>query len=171
MRESIAHKLALAQDEIDLGCMIGPFNHTDFDSLTVAEEPLYLVAPRHHRLARRREIRPADLAGQDLVLGDMNEWETYRWRLNNMFSAEGVKMKVGIEASNTVALLGLVAAGLGVTVYPKSLAGFIGRNVVLRPTVHSSFRIETVLVWKRANRSRIVRAFVELVGKRTLPAS
>jgi LysR family transcriptional regulator, benzoate and cis,cis-muconate-responsive activator of ben and cat genes len=158
-------KLALAQDEVDIGYMIGPFDHTDFHSLTIATEPLYLVAPRNHRLARQREIRPVDLAGEDLVLGDMIEWEAYRWRLNDMFSTQGVAMNVCLEASNTLALLGLVAAGLGVTVYPKSLIGFLGRNIVLRPIANSTFRIETALVWKRTNRSRIVRGFVELARK------
>jgi len=51
-----------------------------------------------------------------------------------------------LEASNTtLALLGLVAADLGVTVYPESLTGFLGRNVVVRPIVHPAFRIQTVL--------------------------
>jgi LysR family transcriptional regulator, benzoate and cis,cis-muconate-responsive activator of ben and cat genes len=159
-------KLALAKDEIDLGYMIGPFNHADFHSVTLAEDPLYLVAPRHHPLTRLREIRPSDLAEEDLVLGDMIEWEAYRWRLDNMFSAQGVAMNVRLEASNTLALLGLVAAGLGVTVYPKSLIGFLGQNVEARPIRHPAFRIETVLVWKRTNRAKAVRSFVELAKKR-----
>jgi LysR family transcriptional regulator, benzoate and cis,cis-muconate-responsive activator of ben and cat genes len=164
-------RLALAQDEIDAGYMLGPFDHADFHSLTVAMEPLYLVAPRHHRLARLREIRPADLAGEDFILGDMFEWEAYRWRLTDMFSMEGVTMNVSLEASNTLALLGLVAAGLGVTVYPKSLVGLLGRNVSVRPIAHSAFRIQTALVWKRTNRSKVVRSFVELVRKQAVPRS
>ena len=159
-------KQALAKDEIDLGYMIGPFNHADFHSVTLADDPLYLVAPRHHRLTRLREIRPSDLAEEDLILGDMIEWEAYRWRLDNMFSAQGVAMKVRLEASNTLALLGLVAAGLGVTIYPKSLIGFLGKNVEARPIRHANFRIETVLVWKRTNRAKTVRSFVELAKKR-----
>ena len=70
------------------------------------------------------------------------------------------------QASNTRALLGLVAAGLGVTVYPKSLIGFLGSNVVLRPIVHPAFRIPTVLAWKRSNRSNSARHFVEVVKSR-----
>jgi DNA-binding transcriptional LysR family regulator len=158
-------KLALAQDEIDVGYMIGPFDHADFHSLRLTTDPLYLVTPRNHHLSRRREIHPADLAEEDLILGDMIEWEAYRWRLNDMFSAEGVAMNVRLEASNTLALLGLVAAGLGVTVYPKSLIGFLGRNVEIRPIAHPAFRIQTVLVWKRTNRTQAVRQFVEIAKK------
>ncbi|MCG5481528.1 LysR family transcriptional regulator [Sinorhizobium alkalisoli] len=155
-------KLALADDEVDVGYMIGPFDHTDFHSLLLTSDPLYVVTPRNHALLHRPEIRPADLADYNLILGDMIEWEAYRWRLNEMFSAEGVPLNITLEASNTLALLGLVAAGLGVTVYPESLIGFLGRNVEVRPIMHPDFRIQTILVWKRSNRAKSVRHFVDI---------
>ena len=73
-----------------------------------------------------------------------------------------------VQASNTLALIGLVAAGLGITILPESVIGFLGRNVEVRPIHHPGFRSRTVLAWKRANRSQQVRDFVE-VAKR-LPA-
>ena len=155
-------KIALANDEIDLGYMIGPFDHSDYHSLTLSLEPLYVVTPRNHALLRLPVVTPADLASQDIILGDTHEWEEYRWRLANLFSAEGISLNIAIEASNTLALLGLVAAGLGVTVYPESLIGFLGRSVEVRPIIHPQFRISTILVWKRSNRSRQVREFVEV---------
>jgi DNA-binding transcriptional LysR family regulator len=155
-------KIALANDEIDLGYMIGPFDHSDYHSLTLSIEPLYVVTPRNHALLRLPVVTPADLAMQDIILGDTHEWEEYRWRLANLFSAEGISLNIAIEASNTLALLGLVAAGLGVTIYPESLIGFLGRNVEVRPIMHPLFRIRTVLAWKRSNRSRQVREFVDV---------
>lgn len=46
-------KIALAQDEVDVGYMIGPFDHPDYYSLPLTSEPLYVVAPRNHDLLRR----------------------------------------------------------------------------------------------------------------------
>ena len=154
-------KIALANDEIDLGYMIGPFDHSDYHTLQLAAEPLYVVTPRIHALLRLPVVTPLDLAGAEMVLGDMQEWDEYRWRLNGLFSAEGISLNVTLEASNTLAIIGLVAAGLGVTIYPESLIGFMGRNVEARPIMHPLFRNRTVLVWKRSNRSRQVRDFVE----------
>lgn len=155
-------KLALANDEIDLGYMIGPFDHPDYHSVTLSNEPLYVVTPRNHALLRLPFVTPADIAGQDIILGDTQEWEEYRWRLGSLFSAEGVELRIAIEASNTLALLGLVAAGLGLTIYPESLIGFLGGSVEARPIVHPRFRSRTVLAWKRSNRSLQVRDFVAL---------
>jgi len=161
-------KLALADDEVDVGYMIGPFEHSEYHSLLLRSDPLYVVTPKNHRLTRLAEIRPRDLAGEDLILGDMTEWEAYRWRLDDLFSAEGIPLNATLEASNTLALIGLVAAGLGVTVYPESLIGFLGRNVEVRPVMHPAFRVDTILVWKRINRTSAVRNFIDLA--KHLPA-
>ena len=93
----------------------------------------------------------------------MAEWGEYRWRLADIFHTVGVPLRVRLEASNTLALIGLVAAELGVTIYPESVAGFLGRNVEVRPIQHPDFRSETILVWKRTNRSGPIRQFVEVV--------
>jgi DNA-binding transcriptional LysR family regulator len=98
--------------------------------------------PPNHRLTQAQEVRPTDLVEEDLILGDMVEWEAYRWRLNEMFAAEGMPLNTKVEASNTLALLGLVAAGLGVTVYPESLTGLLGATswCALSYILHFAFK-------------------------------
>lgn len=155
-------KLALARDEVDLGYMIGPFDHPDYHSLLLATEPLCVMAPRDHPLLRRPVIRPADLAGEKVVLGDRHEWGEYRRRLDDMFSAEGVELDVTLEASNTLGLVGLVSTGLGVTVCPEGMTGFFGHLAEGRPIMHPAFRLQTVLAWKRSNHSPQVRAFIDI---------
>lgn len=158
-------KLALANDEIDIGYMIGPFVHTEYHVVLLASDPLYLVGPRNHVLMRQASVRPADLAGADLILGDMVEWGEFRWRVADLFHSNGIPLRVRLEASNTLALIGLVAAGLGVTIYPESLIGFLGHNVEVRSIHHPDFRSETVLVWKRTNRSGPTQRFIEVATK------
>lgn len=155
-------KIALANDEIDAGYMIGPFEHSDYHTLELSAEPLYIVAPPEHPLLAQPVILPGDLADQNIILGDMDEWGEYRWKLAHLFSAEGVSLNVTLEASNTLALIGLVAAGLGITIYPESLIRFLGRNVEVKLLEHPLFRSHTVLAWKRSNRSRQIRDFVEI---------
>jgi DNA-binding transcriptional LysR family regulator len=153
-------KLALANAEIDLGFMIGPFDHPDFESLLLSSELLYVVMPLRHPLCRKSSLTPQDLRDLDVILGDQREWAEFRWRLSDLFHAEGVALNVRLEASNTLALIGLVAAGLGVTIYPESLIGYLGRNVEVRPIIHPAFRSRTVLVWRRASVTPQLRAFV-----------
>lgn len=162
-----AQKIALARDEIDLGYMIGPFDHADYHTLQLSTEPLYVVMPHDHPLLSLAEIQPSDLAGYAVILGDTSEWDEYRWRLKNLFSTEGISLGVTVETSNMLALIGLVAAGLGITIFPESLIPFLGRNVQARQVMHPLLRTQTIIAWKRSNRSRQVREFIE-VSRRTI---
>lgn len=158
--------MALANDEVDVGFLIGPYENSECHSVLLASELLYVVTPKGHPLLRKSQIDPRDIADQPLILGDVEEWGEYRFRLNDLFSQVGVNLHPTLEASNTLALIGLVAAGLGITVYPESLIGFLGRNVEVRPIIHREFRSRTVLVWKRNNRARAVLNFVEIAKRR-----
>jgi hypothetical protein len=42
------------------------------------------------------------------------------------------------------------------------LTGFLGHNVEVRTIMHPLFHIRTVLAWKRSNRPRQVREFVDV---------
>lgn len=159
-------KLALANDEIDVGFLIGPYDNSECHSVLLASEQLYVVMPRGHTLLRQSEIDPGELRDEPIILGDMKEWGDYRFRLNDLFSQSGVALIPRLEASNTLALIGLVAAGLGVTIYPESLIGFLGGRVEVRPIRHKDFRSQTILAWKRNNRSRAVLNFVEIAQER-----
>lgn len=161
-----AQKVALANDEIDIGLLIGPYDNPDFHSITLAEERLYVVTPRSHALLRKPAVEPHDLEGLPIVLGDRAEWGEYRYRLEDAFGQLGLTLRLEHEASNTLALIGLVAAGLGVTIYPESLIGFLGRNVEVRPIHHPLFVSHTVMAWKRTNHTRAVSNFVAEAKRR-----
>jgi len=155
-------KVALANDDIDVGYMIGPYDNPDYHTVTLSRDRLFLLMPADHRFLVRETVAPASIADMRLILGDISEWGEYRHRLEDMFGGIGISLRASFEASNTLGLLGLVASGLGVTVYPESLLGLIGDGIQARPIDHPDFSITTVLVWKRINRSRSVRNFTDI---------
>ncbi len=155
-------KIALANGETDLGFLVGPFDHVDFHCRTLVTEPLYLVAPKEHALLGHAQLIPARLGDYPVILGDISEWDQYRWHLNQLFSAEGLALDYALEASNTLAILGLVEAGLGVTVLPASLIRALPQGLVARPFESRGFVSETVLAWRRSNRSPQLRDFVKI---------
>ena len=154
-------KVAIAHNEIDVGYLIGPLDHSDFGSCLVKSEPLYVVMPHNHPLSRKFKITPEDICQHELILGDLTEWEFYRWRLTEMFASYGLRFKIKHEASNALALSGLVAAGLGITVCPESLARTLDGPVTIQNVAHDAFKIDTVLVWSRLNRTKILRDFIK----------
>lgn len=158
-------KIAIVNDEIDVGFMIGPYDSRECHSVTLASDRLYAVMSRQHHLLRQPAIEPTDLANEPLILGNMAEWGEYRFRLEDQFGQLGISLEPALEASSTLALIGLVAAGLGITIYPESLIGFLGHNVEARPILHPGLHSVSVLVWKRNNRARALMNFIDIARK------
>lgn len=107
--------------------MIGPFDHPDFDPTLLSSELLYAVIPLDHPLLAQPSSSPADLKDQPMILGDVREWAEFPWLLTDLFNAGGIALRPSLEASNTPALIGRVAAGLGITIYPESLIRYLAR--------------------------------------------
>ncbi len=154
-------KLALARDEIDVGFMIGPFTHQDFATLSVSEECLTAVLPTSHQLAKRRHLFLRDLAECEVILGDFTQWDVYRSLVAELFGAKGLTIRTTLEASSTLGILGLVAAGLGVSLYPECLRRFQPRHVAIRGIEDCDQRIETILAWRRERSDSALARFVE----------
>ena len=107
-------KIELARNSIDLGFMLGPFSHPQFETLRVESEPLVGILPIDHRLATRPTVTLADLATYPMVLGSMAEWDFFRTFVVDTFAQAGHQVDVRYEASNAMGILGLVGSGLGV---------------------------------------------------------
>jgi len=158
-----AQKLALSNEEIDIGYFIGPFEHSEFHSLPLTSDPLCVAIPPGHPLSRKEAVLPEDLADYPLVFGAVSQWGAYRRRISELFSLAGVELRVELEATNTLALIGLVSAGVGVTIFPENLLRLFGHAIETRPIRHPDFRIEMILSWTRINRKATLQKYVGLV--------
>jgi DNA-binding transcriptional LysR family regulator len=77
------------------------------------EDPMLLVLPRDHPLARRRRIRLADLAGEAWI-GGPPDCECNRL-ISRACAAAGYAPRIAFETDDYTAVQGFVAAGVGVS--------------------------------------------------------
>lgn len=164
-----AQKLAISRGEVDAGFMLGPFQNPQFDQITLAREDLVAVVPMDHWLSTRPEVTLANLAECRLILGSHDQWDFFRLLVGDLFSAAGLKMRVAYEPSNTMGILGLVASGLGVSIYAEGLKRFQPQRVMFKPISDCTTGIETILCWNRANQSPALRNFVRRAALRRHP--
>ena len=157
-----AQQVALRRGTLDLGFLIGPFAQPGFATLRVAAERLVAVLPAQHPLARRRDLRLADLAATQLVLGNAAEWDFYRALLGGLFASRGLVLAPAIEPSSTLGIFGMVAAGLGATLYPEGVRALRLHGVVIRAIQDCEVVIETLLAW-RLSAGPMVQNFVATV--------
>ncbi|MCI2417721.1 LysR family transcriptional regulator [Saccharopolyspora sp. K220] len=103
--------------EIDL-CLIAPLPDHDprWETAAIRQEPLVAVLFARHRLARRRKLRLAELAGDDFVATRRG------YGLHQIFMGlaerAGFEPRLAFESEEVDTVRGLVAAGLGVALLP-----------------------------------------------------
>lgn len=158
---SPAQRDRILQDEIDLGFIEGSFQSSEIESQPVAHHRLVALMPHHHPLASKKALTVHDLAAEPLVLGTDDEWPTFRRLLVDVFAREGQVLTVGQEASSLTGILGLVTAGVGMTVF-CGMPSFCGHHVIVsRPVITDPpTRVDTHLAWRRTNINAAMRRFI-----------
>ena len=156
-------KIDLARNEIDAGFMLGPFWHQQFACQPISRELLMAVLPVNHRLAGRTSVTLAELSRYPLILGSMAEWDFFRRHLADVFAWAGVEVETcRYEVSDALGILGLVGAGLGVSIFPSSIMRFQPRTVMTVPISDPKGAIETILMWNRAYRNKVLDNFISV---------
>lgn len=140
-------KKAIIEGRIDIGFLIGPFLGREIESKLVSREGFFAVLPRDHPLAGRPAITLEQLADEPFVLGSEDSWEAFRPMLTDMCAVAGFVPNIVQEASTSDGILGLVAAKLGVTIYPECVRTFQRENVVIVPLKGVEQRVDTLMVW------------------------
>jgi DNA-binding transcriptional LysR family regulator len=123
----------------------GPVEHPDLEAEVVFREELVLVTAR----AVRR--LSALLGRSDLKLVVLRAGCSYRQRLETSLARRGVVGTRLLEFGTLDAILGCVAAGLGVTLLPRSVVAPAWRagQVAIHPLPPAEARVETLFVRRR----------------------
>ncbi|MFF9340655.1 LysR family transcriptional regulator [Streptomyces sp. NPDC014773] len=95
------------------------------------DEPVLVALEHRHPYAGRRDVRLAELADEEWIVGDERLEDTlFRPALE-----AGLRPRTGLLAQDWIAKLGAVAAGLGVTLVPALAAASVRPDVTL-VTIH-----------------------------------
>ncbi len=130
----------------------------DLTWLPLAVEPVDLVLPPDHPVARRRAVRLSDLAGDTWIGG----CPRCRSHLVERCREAGFEPRLSHETDDYVAVQALVAAGLGVTLLPRSaLRAFQHPEVVVRSSPSLGDRHVGLVYRPGAEQVPATRAFVE----------
>uniref|UniRef100_UPI001F05EAA6 LysR family transcriptional regulator n=1 Tax=Nonomuraea lactucae TaxID=2249762 RepID=UPI001F05EAA6 len=108
----------LGDGEIDL-VLVAPLpGGPEVESVALADQELVLSVPRTHPFARRARVRPAELAGEELVT--LEHGYGLRQITDELCAAAGFEPRIAFEGQESETVRGLVAAGLGVALLPRT---------------------------------------------------
>ena len=113
---------ALAEGRVDLAIVSPrPEPTRGIETAVLHVQPVRLAVPAGHRLARRRRVRLAEVAGERFVA--LERGFGMRSILDRLARGAGFTPDIAFSGQDTRTLLGLVSAGLGVAVVPPSREG------------------------------------------------
>jgi DNA-binding transcriptional LysR family regulator len=133
----------------------------DLETRTLVNEPVCAVLPENHPLAGRAELSLAELADEPWVLTPRNSWEPWHRAFDNSFRAAGFTPDVVHRDASVQGLLGLVAAGVGVTRLARSASSLRRTGVAFVP-IAGEFA-PTEMVWLSSNTSLALRGLLDVV--------
>lgn len=134
-------------------------------SFTKAAERCFVVQsvvaalPVSHRLARRKRLKLADLAGEAFV--DFPSGSAGRAQGDLAFQAAGLHREVAFEAMTTDLMVGLIRNELAVGMLSADVVPH-DSGVLVVPLVDGPRRIE-YLAWNEFNPSPATRAFLDAI--------
>src|SRR3569623_289650 len=156
---------AVRDGRIELGLVCAPVDALDLALHPLAEERLAVALWQGHPLARRSYLRPSDLDGQPCV-GVRPDIEP-GWALaaRRAIHATGARLDVVQETDTKIAMLGLIAARVGIAVVGESLRALGRQGVVYRPLRGIALRVVLAALTPRQPAPR-ARAFLTIARER-----
>ncbi|GAA1505553.1 LysR substrate-binding domain-containing protein [Nocardioides humi] len=143
---------ALRSGGIDLALLRPPVDDPGLAVTALREERLVVAVPAGDRLATRRQVRVADLAGTDLIVHSAGRRSAMYDVVRRLFADAGVTPRIRHEVGETSTLVTLVAGGLGAAVVPEPVGALALDGVAFRPLVRPARSVE-LAVAHRAGRT------------------
>jgi DNA-binding transcriptional LysR family regulator len=132
-------------------------------SRVVSADPLVVVLPARHRLARRKRLRLAELADEPFVFYSRPSGPDVHDTIVAFCRAAGFTPRIEQEASDVQTIVSLVQAGLGISLLISPTPPTNPDAVVYRELSDDLPPWQLSVAWSPDNRSPALTRFLELI--------
>jgi len=153
---------AIANRELDLGLVRPPelTQPAAVELTMLRRDPLVMVLPVRHPLVGKKRLAIADLKGEPLIMYPASVGTGIHLQINRLCKEAGFTPTIAMEAPEVSTIIGLVAAGCGVSVLPSAFSIIQMRDVVYRPLADREAKTTLYLARRKDAASPLVAAFV-----------
>jgi DNA-binding transcriptional LysR family regulator len=156
--ESEKQAAELRVSELDVGLIRPPVEETGLVSELISEEPLVVVLPEGHPLAVCDVVEIADLSSESFVMSPRGVAPGWYDEILALCRGHGFSPQIVQEVTTIQARMGLVAAGVGISLLPGSIRSLHRAGVVVIPV--NAPPVELRLAWREESRSSILDSFL-----------
>lgn len=160
----------LQAGDIDVGILALPVPADGLNERLLFDEPFVVAVPEQHELARRRNVKPADLDGETLLL--LEDGHCLREQALDICSRIDAKEKQDFRATSLETLRQMVASGSGITLLPQlASSGAYGnaRGVVTVPFAPPAPVRHVGALWRKTSaRGPAIEAVCDVIAEAAL---
>lgn len=156
---------ALQDRQIHLGFVTPPVHDETLTIKLMLQEPFVVLLPETHPLATQLEVPLQALANDSFILVPRNSEPGYYDRCISLLKQAGFAPRVSQQATEMQTILSLVAAGLGVSLFPASARTLYREGVIYTALTPLTSKIELALVWRQHESSAVLQVFLEVVNE------
>jgi DNA-binding transcriptional LysR family regulator len=153
---------ALLGGDIDVGLGTAPVTAEELREETLLTEPLVVALPDSHRLASNAQVALEDLAEEPFVL--FSRWQSPGQHdlITGVCREAGFVPNVVMEANSVQGVVGLVAAGIGVTLVlpPRSESKLQRPGVVYKEIAQRDIRVRAGMAWRSEEETPVLKGFM-----------
>jgi DNA-binding transcriptional LysR family regulator len=131
-RERLDIGAALNAGDLDLAIVRAPFRHEGVTVERLLRERFMLALPARHPRAREKVVALSSLASEPFILFPRHSAPGLHDTITSMCVGAGFSPRVLQEASSWPSVIGMVEAGLGITIAPMSAKALRPKGVVFR---------------------------------------
>lgn len=166
---SMQQREALKAGRIDIGFGRLQIEDDQIVGELVRNELVVVALPSNHRLVKHKNLTLAKLAEEPLLLYPSKPRPSYADQVLEIFQTRGLKPRIAMETNEVQTAIGLVVAGLGYALVPKSVQALDRAGVVYLPLSEDGVTTPIVMNCRRDDQSELTNFVREVV--RALPTS
>jgi DNA-binding transcriptional LysR family regulator len=151
---------ALRERRIHVGFARLTVSADDLRQETIVREPLIVALPSEHPLSAQPAIRFADLAAEPFILYPPQS--SYADYILQLCHAAGFDPLVIQKTGEVQTAVGLVAAGIGITLAPAAVQNLRRDGVEYRPIVAPTPEIDLMMTYRADHTSAVLPRFLDL---------
>jgi LysR family hca operon transcriptional activator len=150
---------ALMQGEIDVALLRREARTAGLDFKFLVKEPLIVILPAGHRLARHKAIRPEDICREDFI-STARAAPVLKTVIEEFAIKIGIQLKQIYDAETLSGGMSLVASTGGFTLLPTYVQSALIPSVVARPLHGDVPTIDLVMGYNKTNTSPLLKRFL-----------
>jgi LysR family hca operon transcriptional activator len=151
----------LQRGKLDVA-FLRPEPKPDLEYRLITKEPLVVVLPGDHPLARKKAIDPDDLVDKSFI-GISDVAPVLRSAIRDYLRRSGVDIVPAVEIDNYAMAMSLVTSTGGLALLPASIRGYLPRSLKSRPLSGAQPTVDLVIGYHKANASPLLKTFLSKI--------